>query len=329
MVLSMSVGLVTAATPQAHPESQATPNPIADGQGQPPVTAVVFSPDATSIVAVSQRGIAIHDWPNLRQQRTVDVSMSNVHTVSFSPNGKLLAVGGGYPAEAGIVQVFSWPDGKTVAKFDDHDDSVRAVVWLNDVNLITASRDRSIKQWNLSEEAFELNLEGHSRSVDALAMLDDGRTLVSAGADQSLRVWDLQSGTQVRSLSQHTQPVHALAIRPQTTGLPMVASAANDRTIRFWQPTIGRMMRYVRLPANPLSIVWTQDGGRLIAACDDGHVRIIDPVKVTVTRDIPVLESWAYALAIHPKGGSVVIAGTDGVIHKRNLRETKNRSAIR
>ena len=40
----------------------------------------------------------------------------------------------------------------------------------------------------------------------------------------------------------------------------MVASASADRTIRIWQPTIGRLVRYVRLEAEPLSIAWL--GGR-------------------------------------------------------------------
>ena len=84
----------------------------------------------------------------------------------------------------------------------------------------------------------------------------DGKTLVSAGVDQSVRVWDLESAKLIRSLNQHTKPVHALALRPTEVGLPMVASAAGDRTIRLWQPTIGRMVRYVRLDAEPLNIAW-------------------------------------------------------------------------
>ena len=202
------------------------------------------------------------------------------------------------------------------------------MVWQDDVRLLSASIDREIKQWNLEEGAnCILTLKGHSRSVDALCLVKNGKTLVSTGMDQSLRVWDMESGTLIRSMKQHTKPVHALAVRPTEGGLPMVASAASDRTIRFWQPTIGRMVRYAPLKSEPLNIVWTNDGARIAAACVDGHVRVIDPVEVTVTQDLPAIDGWAYAIAMHPKDRSVAVGGTDGQIRRIELPEVTQVSA--
>ena len=297
---------------------------------KPPITAVAFEPDGTSVVAVSQSGLHICGWPKLDRQRTIKASASNLHCVAFSPSGKQLAVGGGYPSEEGIVEVFSWPKGKSVAKFDDHYDSVRSVVWQDDVRLLSASIDREVKLWDLEKKANSvLTLKGHSRSVDALCLVKNGKTLVSSGVDQSVRVWDMESGELIRSLNQHTKPVHALAVRPAEAGLPMVASAAGDRTIRFWQPTIGRMVRYVRLESEPLNISWTNDGARILAACVDGHVRVIDPVEVTVTQDLPAIDGWAYAIATHPKERSVAVGGTNGQIQRIELLEVTEASAIR
>ncbi len=56
--------------------------------------------------------------------------------------------------------------------------------------------------------------------------------MVSTGIDQNLRVWDLESGKLIRSLNNHTLPVPDLALRPGETGLPMAASAGEDRTVR-------------------------------------------------------------------------------------------------
>ena len=78
----------------------------------------------------------------------------------------------------------------------------------------------------------------------------------------------------------------------------MVASAAGDRTIRFWQPTIGRVVRYVRLESAPLDIAWLNDESHSAAACVDGHVRIIDADTVEVRMDLPALDAcptrWPY-----------------------------------
>ena len=208
-----------------------------------------------------------------------------------------------------------------MSTFHGHDDSVRSVVWSDASKLLTASIDREIKLWDLEKKDNALlTYKGHSRSVDAICLLNDGKTLVSAGVDQSVRVWELESGELVRSLNQHTKPVHALALRPGEGGLPMVASAAGDRTIRLWQPTIGRMVRYVRLETEPLNIAWLSDGSQIAASCVDGRIRVIDADQVKVTQNLPAIEGWAYAIAVHPSDGSLVVGGSDGQLRRVIVR---------
>ena len=292
---------------------------IANASG-PPVLALVFTPDGDSVVAASQSGVHVFSWPDLIRQRTIKASALNLHCLVFSPDGKKLAVGGGYPSESGILEVFTWPTGTRVARFTEHNDAIRSVAWLDDNKLLTASVDRDIKLWDLDEKASILTLKGHSRGVNTLCLLDNGKTLVSAGTDHSLRVWNLESGTLIRSIIQHTKPVHALAVRPAESGLPMVASCAEDRTIRFWQPTIGRMLRYVRLESEPQNIAWTDDGARVLAVCVDGQVRVIDPVELTVTQVLPAIDGWAYVIAINPYDRSIAVGGSNGQILKLEIQ---------
>ena len=287
----------------------------------PPITAVRFAPDGKSVVAASQAGIYVFSWPGLKQQRTIKTSAPNLHCIAFSPNGKQLAVGGGTPSEDGRVEIFSWPAAQPEGTFQGHDDSVRSVAWRNDQQLLSASIDRQIKLWDLGkQDKALLKLSGHSRSVDAICMVNKGNILVSAGIDQSLRVWDISTGKLIRNLSQHTRPVHALALRPAEDGLPMVASSAADRTIRFWQPTIGRMVRYIRLDVEPLDIAWLSSGTQVVAACVDGRIRVIDADEVKVMQTLPAINGWAYTLAVHPIDGNIVVAGADGQIQRIELK---------
>jgi WD40 repeat protein len=298
---------------------------------EPPITAVAFAPDGDSVVAASQFGLYIFDWPDLRRQRTIECSPSNLHCLAFSPSADLLAVGGGDPAENGSVEIFSWPAAKRVTTLADHEDSVRAIAWQSSTRLMSASFDREIALWDTgrltlteppprNERARVRTFKGHSRSVSSVCLLKDGTILVSAGDDQSVRVWDVESGELIRSLDQHTGVVHNLAVRPSHDGLPMVASAAADRTIRFWQPTIGRMVRYIRLDAEPLDIAWLNDGTQLMAACVDGHIRVVNADEVRVAQTVPAIKGWAYAIAVHPSDDSVVVAGTNGQIRRIELR---------
>ena len=281
-----------------------------------PITSLAFAPDGQSVLASSQAGVVWYSWPELELKKRFEVEMLNVRSLSFSTDGRYLAIGGGNPAENGNVEIYEWPSMIFSKRIGVHEDSVSDVCWLGSSRILSASLDRSIKAWSLSSDSPSQEYQGHSKSVTAICLLNDGKTFVSAGVDQSLRVWNNDTGELIRSLNQHTGPINALALRPTVGGLPMVASAAGDRTIRFWQPTIGRMVRFVRLESEALSLAWLNDGEHIAAACSDGKLRIIDTVEVQVLKELGGIEGWAYSIEVNPIDGAFVIGGTNGQLKR-------------
>lgn len=75
--------------------------------------------------------------------------------------------------------------------------------------------------------------------------------------------------------------------------------------------------------------LWLSDGSEIVASCVDGRIRVIDPVKVKVTQDLPAIEGWAYAIAVHPKDQSIAVGGTNGQIRRIELPEVDLASASR
>ena len=282
----------------------------------PPITALAFSPDGKSVVACSQAGLHVYDFPTLSLQRTIEVSAHNIHDLAFSPDGDQLAVGGGNPATDGIIEIFSWPEGKSLHVLRKHWDSVTAVAWRDASSLASASLDRRILLWDLPTGTAIQQLEGHSKGVSSVCFLSDKDVLVSTGIDRSIRVWDLMSGELICSMNNHTLPVHDLALHPSDAGLRVIVSAGDDRTVRFWQPTIGRMVKFARLEEAPLATAWLNDGSKVVAACTDGAVRFVDPDSVEVTGEIHALNGWAYSLAVHPTDGSVVVGGQNAQLRR-------------
>ena len=280
----------------------------------PPITSLVFTHDGKSVVACSQAGLHVYDWPALNLQKIIKVQAHNIHDLAFSPSGDRLAVGGGNPAAEGTVEIFSWPEGKSLRVLKRHRDSVTAVAWRDASSLASASLDKHIILWDLPTGTPLQQLKGHSKGVSSLCFLNDKGTLVSTGIDRSVRVWDMNSGELIRSMNNHTLSVHDLALRPVDGGLPMIASAGNDRTVRFWQPTIGRMVKFARLNIAPLDIEWLKDGSKVVASCTDGSIRIIEIDSVEVTNTILALDGWAYSLIIHPTDSSIAIGGANGQV---------------
>ena len=285
----------------------------------PPITALAFTPDGKSVVAASQRGLQVLAWPGLTAAKTIEIQTPNLHDLTFSRSGDRIAIGGGDPSETGIVEVLSWPTGEAVRQVGDHDDSVFASAFRSATELLSASLDKRIVLWDLQTGNAIRDFQGHSRGVTALCWLPDSETFVSGSLDHSLRVWDADTGALIRSLSQHTGAIYALALHPSTEGLPMVASSASDRTIRFWQPTIGRMVRYVRLPSAALAIAWIGDE-TMVASCRDGKLRVINTFRLSIEQDRPAVTDLGYALALHPTDGSVAVGGSNGEIRRVILR---------
>lgn len=285
-------------------------------EAKPPVTTLAFTPDRQSVVTGSQAGLVVHRWTDLAKQKTLDTTLVNIHDLAFSPDGKSLAVAGGTPSEAGLVEVFSWPSGKASFVLNGHKDSVMSVVWIDNTTLASSSLDHEIVVWNLKTQQPAQRITGHSRGVASLCYLAEAKLLVSAGLDQNLRVWQLPSGELIRTLNNHTREVHHLALRPGVEGLPMLASVSNDRTVRLWQPTIGRMVRFAKLDSIPLAVAWLPSGSHFAVTCEDGHVRLIDPDTLEIRQATPAVKGWAYSLAIHPTDSTLLIGGQRGQLKR-------------
>jgi WD40 repeat protein len=286
----------------------------------PPVTAVAFTPGGTEVVVGSQAGLAIYSWPDLKRVRSLNTQLSHIHDLAFSSNGKTLAAAGGIPARRGTVEQYRWPDLEPTLRLNPHRDLVYSVSWRSDESLATAGADGLVIVRKTEVGSAPLTLQGHSRGVLAAVFLPGDGGLLTASVDSTLRLWDLQTSSVIRTLANHTQAVHDLALRPGGGDAPpLVASVSDDRTIRFWQPTIGRMVRFARLESVPLAVAWTLDGRLAVAACKDGRVRLIDPDTAAVKAEHPAVDGAAFSVAVAPDG-SLVVGGHGGQIRRVILK---------
>jgi len=287
---------------------------------EPPVTALAFDPDGRSVVAASQSDLVEHSWPQLESQRRLASSLVSIQSLAFSPDGSMLAVGGGTPAEQGVVEIRSWPTGEVLCTLDDHTDTVQSVAWRDNDVLATASLDHEVLLWKMGETKPIRRFRGHSSGVMAVEFIAEGSLMASGALDQNIRVWEVASGDLVRTLNNHTRAIHELRKRPQadgsSSGLPMLVSVSDDRTVRLWQPTIGRLVRFCRLNVVPLSVAWDANGDWLVVACDDGSVRSIHPDTMAVGSVNNVAKAWLYAIRTHPTDNSLVVGSREGQLQR-------------
>ena len=294
-------------------------------ESKAPITAVAIDKERPVAVVGSQSGLTVRSLPDVKVLQELPTTLMSIHDVEISSDGKRLVAVGGTPGESGCIELYEWPSGEQIKHASPHHDVIYGVAWSPDsTSFATASADKTVQIFDLDCQN-RGTLQGHSRTVMAVDYLPNDLGLLTAGVDTSIRYWDLKEMQQnpqpVRTLINHTKEVFAMGIRRRSLDtIPVAASISQDRTVRFWQPTIGRMMRFVRLESVPLDFCWLSDGNQLAVACQDGRVRYVAADTAQVVKTIDALDGIAYCIAADSNNG-LLVGGVDGQLRYLSPRE--------
>ncbi|KAI8923832.1 quinon protein alcohol dehydrogenase-like superfamily [Entophlyctis helioformis] len=130
----------------------------------------------------------------------------------------------------------NWYNGYVEAKyFTGHQDSVYCIQY-DSKKIVSGSRDRSIKFWDVKTRECFRTLTGHNGSV--LCLQYDDRYIISGSSDFTAVIWDMETGERRHTLEGHTHPV--LDIRFNQT---VAATCSKDFMIKIWHLETGNLLR--------------------------------------------------------------------------------------
>ncbi len=173
---------------------------------------------------------------------------------------------------------------------------------------VSGSFDETVIRWSLARDAALQVMRFHNGSVNAVAILGDGR-IATAGQDRRVALWKPGAEQPATMLGGHEAPVVALAASPDGQWL---ASAAWDHTVRLWPLSGGAPRLLAGHMQNVNGVAFTSDGRAVVSAGYDQTLRIWRvaggaPLIVT-------LPSPLNAVAV-AADGEIVTGGADGKIY--------------
>lgn len=204
------------------------------------IDAAVFSPSGRQIAIASGRTVQILDSTTGATIKELPGHTSTINSVSFSPNGKLIATASSDKTariwdiatgkevkrlQVDSILVFSVafsPDnksivtggfdgtariwdvvtGKELRRLKGHDQPVRAAVFSpSGKRILTGSYDKTAVVWDVATGREVMRLRGHTSLLTSASYFWDGRYMVTVGMDSTIRLWDTRSGAALCSLT--------------------------------------------------------------------------------------------------------------------------------
>ncbi|MEH2422774.1 MAG: hypothetical protein V7K48_18205 [Nostoc sp.] len=209
------------------------------------------------------------------------------------------------------------PGGSLLFTLTGHSDSVNAVTLPPDgKQVISASRDETLKLWNLETGENERTFHGHSGWVNAVTLTPDGKQVISASRDETLKLWNLETGEDERTFHGHSGSVNAVALTPDGK---QVISGSDDKTLKLWNLETGENERaFYGHSDRVTAIALTPDGKQVISGSNDNTLKLWNLHTGENERTFNSHSDRVTAVALTPDGKQVISGSNDKTTHSNS-----------
>jgi WD40 repeat protein/tetratricopeptide (TPR) repeat protein/tRNA A-37 threonylcarbamoyl transferase component Bud32 len=167
---------------------------------------VVFSPNGTTLAAVGHehaKGIMLRQWDidSGREVAALDDPMPSLQAVTVSPDGRVLALGGGsrdFDKSEGEVILWDLAVRRERTRLKGHRSTVWSLAFSPDSKTVASGGfDYLAKLWDAATGLELATLEGHQSTVLTVVFSPDGQVLATGSYDQTVKLWVAPTPTTV------------------------------------------------------------------------------------------------------------------------------------
>ncbi len=221
----------------------------------------------TAVSAGFDNVVKLWDVATGQSIRSFDNRDTWANSISVSPDGRLVAVGG-----SGPVNLWDFSTGQLTRQLVGHRNAVNKAVFSPDGHtLASASRDQTVRLWSIPDGRQIRLFKGHKGYVEDVAFLPGGKMLLSGSDDKTMKLWGVATGKVVRTF---TSPSDIYAVAVSADGNTAL-SGHEDGTVRLWDIATGQVLRlFSGHTAGVVGVAFSPDGRTILSGCRDTTMKL-------------------------------------------------------
>lgn len=206
-----------------------------------------------------------------------------------------------------VVSVNPW---KTVFTYGQLPNTLAALCFLEDGQLVTARIDGQVNYWNTRQGQMTRSTTAWSAGIIDAGLDASGR-LVIAGVDNTLSLFNTTSGETGSSVSLGDERISSLAVHP--SGKTSVVGLFGNK-LAIHDSMLVRTLDVEDLRESPTSLAFNRDGSLLASGGIDGTVRLFDAATWGFLRSQSEQRGSITGLSFHPKSRWLAAVSSDSTM---------------